>query len=46
LSFSALAIYAAAVAKPAGVAHAIELLRNEVEHNMAMLGAHKKGPER
>ncbi|MGV0958917.1 MAG: alpha-hydroxy acid oxidase [Limnohabitans sp.] len=31
--------YAAAVAGEAGVAHAIELLRDEVDRNMAMLGA-------
>jgi L-lactate dehydrogenase (cytochrome) len=30
--------YAAAVASEAGVAHAIELLRDEVDRNMAMLG--------
>lgn len=30
--------YAAAVAGPAGVAHAIELLRDEIDRNMAMLG--------
>lgn len=30
--------YAAAVAGSAGVAHAIELLRDEVDRNMAMLG--------
>lgn len=30
--------YAAAVAGPAGVAHAIELLHDEIDRNMAMLG--------
>ena len=30
--------YAAAVAGEAGVAHAIELLRSEVDRNLAMLG--------
>ena len=33
--------YAATVAGPAGVAHAIEILRSEIHRNMALLGINR-----